>query len=84
MLLLLAENLELQELLLLLKQPGIRRVHRGFIGLLLLVGWDVLVILQLLNAWFGFFTLLAAALVTGQFGLALLNGKTAQKVNKSC
>ncbi len=82
MLLLLTENLELQELLLLLKQLGICRVHRGFVGFLLLVGRDVLVILELLNSRFGFFTLLASALITGLFGLTLLNGNKARRTEQ--
>lgn len=82
MLLLLIENLELQELLLLLKQLGICRVHRGFIGFLLLVGRDVLVILELLNSRFGFFTLLASALVTGLFGLTLLHGNKGRRTEQ--
>lgn len=43
--LLLAEDLELQELLLLLQEACVRRVHRYLVGLLLLVWRDVLVVL---------------------------------------
>lgn len=82
MLLLLADNLELQELLLLLKKPGICTVHLGFIGFMLLVGRDVLVILKLLNPRFGFFTLLASTLVTGLFGLALLHGNKGRRIEQ--
>lgn len=55
---LLAQDLQLQEKLLLLKEAGVRRVH-GRRGLLcLLIGRNVLVVLELLHLWlhiFGFF-----------------------------
>lgn len=63
MLLLLAEDLQLQEELLLLQEPSIRRVHGDFAGLVLLVRWNVLVVLELLHPGFGLFAFLAAALL---------------------
>lgn len=63
MLLLLADNLQLEEELLLLQEPSVRRVHGGFTGLMLLVWRDVLVVLELLHPGFGFFAFLAAALL---------------------
>lgn len=78
MLLLLADDLELQELLLLLKKSGVRRVHGGFTVFLLLVWWDVLVVFQLPNPRSGFSTSLVP-LVVGLFGLALLHEKKGEK-----
>lgn len=70
LLLLLAEDLELQEELLLLEQPGIGRVH-GRRGLLcLLVRGDVLVIFELLHLGLGVLGLFVAVLTVAQrFGL---------------
>lgn len=72
MLLLLAQDLKLQELLLLLQQVGIGRVHGHLVGLLLLVGGDILMVLQLLHPWLGLFALFAAAFITGCPDLAVL------------
>lgn len=72
MLLLLAEDLQLEKELLLLQEPCVRRVHGGFAGLVLLVWGNVLVVLQLLHPGFGFFTLLAAALLCSSLWLTLL------------
>lgn len=66
--LLLAEDLQLQEKLLLLQEPGISRVHGRWRLLRLLVRWDVLVVLQLLYFRLDVFRLLVAILV-GRFGL---------------
>lgn len=63
MLLLLAEDLQLEEELLLLQEPSIRRVHGGFTCLVLLVRRNVLVILELLHSGFGLFAFLATALL---------------------
>lgn len=61
--LLLAEDLQLQEELLLLEEPGVCRVH-GWGGLLcLLVRRNILVILELLHFWLHIFGLLVAILV---------------------
>ena len=61
--LLLAEDLQLQEELLLLQQPGVGRVHgrRGLLGLL--VGRDVLVVLELLHLGLHVLGLLVPVLV---------------------
>lgn len=72
MLLLLAEDLQLEKELLLLQEACIRRVHGGFAGLVLLVWGNVLVVLELLHPGFGLFTLLAAALFCGSLLLTLL------------
>lgn len=68
LLLLLAEDLELQELLLLLQQAGVSRVHRCFIDLPLLVRRNVLMILQLFHSWLCLFGLCAAAFIAGCLG----------------
>lgn len=81
-LLLLAEDLELQELLLLLQEAGVRRVHRHLVELLLLVGRDVLMVLQLLHPRLGLFAPLAAVFIDGQLGQALLQPKKEQKRKK--
>lgn len=61
--LLLAEDLELQEKLLLVEQSGVGRVH-GRRGLLCFLVWrNVLVVLELFNFWFHIFGLLLAVLV---------------------
>lgn len=67
-----AEDLQLEEELLLLQQSSVRGVHGCFIGLLLLVWWDVLVVLQLLHTGLGLLAFLTAALVRSRFLLALL------------
>lgn len=73
LLLLLAEDLELQEQLLLLEQPGVGRVH-GRRGLLcLLVRGDVLVIFELLHLWLGVLGFFVAVLTVTQ-GLGLQRG----------
>lgn len=73
LLLLLAEDLELQEQLLLLEQPGVGRVH-GRRGLLcLLVRGDVLVIFELLHLWLGVLGFFVAVL-TVTHGLGLQRG----------
>lgn len=72
MLLLLAQDLQLEEELLLLQEPSVRRVHGGLAGIVLLVWGDVLVVLELLHPGFGFFALLAAALLRGGLLLTLL------------
>lgn len=62
LLLLLAEDLELQKELLLLEESGIRRIH-GWRGLLSLLVWrNVLVILQLLHLGLGVFGLFLTVL----------------------
>ena len=72
-LLLLAEDLQLQEELLLLEQPGVGRVH-GRRGLLrLLVRGDVLVVFELLHLWLGVLGLFVAVLAVAQ-GLGLQSG----------
>lgn len=66
---LLAEDLQLKEELLLLKQPSVGGVHgwrRRFFCLL--VWWDILVVLELLHFGFDIFGLFVAVLV-GHFGL---------------
>lgn len=72
MLLLLAQDLQLEEELLLLQEPGIRGVHGGLAGVVLLVWGNVLVVLELLHPGFGLFALLAAALLRGGLLLTLL------------
>lgn len=70
LLLLLAQDLELQEELLLLEQPGVGRVH-GRRGLLrLLVRRDVLVVFELLHLGLGVLGLFVAVLTVAQ-GLGL-------------
>lgn len=66
LLLLLAEDLELQEELLLLEQSGICRIH-GWRGLLCFLVWrDVLVVLELLHFGLGVFGLFVTVLaITG-------------------
>lgn len=59
-------------MLLLLQETGVRRVHRHLVELLLLVGGDVLMVLQLLHPRFGLFAPFAAVFVGGQLGEALL------------
>jgi len=71
-LLLLAQDLQLQEELLLLKQPGVVGVHLRLVLLPFLIGGDVLVVLQLLYPGLGVFALLAAVFVVGILGMALL------------
>lgn len=60
---LLAEDLQLQEELLLLEESGVGRVHgrRGF--LCLLVWRNVLVVLELLHFWLHIFRLLVSVFV---------------------
>lgn len=72
-LLLLTEDLQLQEQLLLLEQPGVGGIHgrRGLLGLL--VRGDVLVIFELLHLWLGFLGLFVAVLTVAQ-GLGLQSG----------
>lgn len=73
LLLLLAQDLELQEELLLLEQPGVGRVH-GRRGLLrLLVRRDVLVVFELLHLGLGVLGLFVAVLTVAQ-GLGLQQG----------
>ena len=72
-LLLLAEDLELQEQLLLLEQPGVSRVHGGRRLLRLLVRRDILVVLELLHLGLGVFGLFVAVLTVAQ-GLGLQRG----------
>ena len=74
MLLLLAEDLELQEELLLLEQPSIGRVHGRRRLLRLLVWGDILVIFQLLHLWLGVLGLFVAVLTVAQ-GLGLQKDK---------
>lgn len=72
-LLLLTEDLQLQEQLLLLEQPGVGGIHgrRGLLGLL--VRGDVLVIFELLHLWLGVLGLFVAVLTVAQ-GLGLQSG----------
>lgn len=72
MLLLLAEDLQLEKELLLLQEPRVGRVHGGFVGLVLLVWGNVLVVLELLHPGLRLFTLLATALLCGSLLLTLL------------
>lgn len=74
-LLLLTEDLQLQEELLLLEQPGVGGIHgrRGLLGLL--VRGDVLVIFELLHLWLGVLGLFVAVLTVAQ-GLGLQSGWT--------
>lgn len=65
LLLLLVQDLKLQELLLLLQETGISRVHQHFMEFLLLVRGDVLMVLQFFHTWFGLFALFAAAFIAG-------------------
>ena len=71
-LLVLGEDRQLEGLLLLVKEAGVGRVHGRLVGLLLLVGGDVLVVLELLHARLGLFALFAAALFARSLRLALL------------
>lgn len=71
-LLLLAEDLQLQEELLLLEQPGVVGVHVRLTPLPLLIWRDVLVVLQLLHPGLGVFALFAAVFVVWILGMALL------------
>lgn len=64
LLLLLAQDLKVEELLLLLQETGVRRVHWHFTELLLLVGGNILMILQLFHPRLGLFALFAAAFVS--------------------
>lgn len=73
LLLLLAQDLELQEELLLLQQPGVGRVHGRRRLLRLLVWGDVLVILELLHLGLGVLGLFVAVLTVAQ-GLGLQRG----------
>lgn len=70
LLLLLAEDLQLQEQLLLLQQPRVGRVHGRRRLLRLLVRGDVLVVFELLHLWLGVLGLLVAILTVAQ-GLGL-------------
>ena len=72
MLLLLAQDLQLQEELLLLEQPGVVGVHLRLIPLPLLIWWNVLVVLQLLHPGLGIFALFAAVFVIRILWMALL------------
>jgi len=75
LLLLLVQDLELQDLLLLLQEAPVGRVQGSPVaGLLLLVGGDVLVVLQLLHAGLGVFAAFLApvSLPAARPGLALL------------
>lgn len=74
--LLLVQDLELQELLLLLQEAHVGRVQGSPVaGVLLLVGWDVLVVLELLHARLGVFAAFLASvfLTAARPGLALLD-----------
>lgn len=62
-LLLLAQDLELQELLLLLQETSIRGVHLHFAELLLLVRGNILMVLQFFHPRPGLSTLFAAGFV---------------------
>lgn len=62
---LLAYDLELQELLLLLQEAGIGRVHWHLAELLLLIWGNVLMVLQLFHPRLGLFALFAAAFIGG-------------------
>lgn len=73
LLLLLAQDLELQEELLLLQQPGVGRVHGRRRLLRLLVWGDVLVILELLHLGLGVLGLFVPVLTVAQ-GLGLQRG----------
>lgn len=75
LLLLLAEDLQLEEELLLLQEPSVRGVHGRFAGLVLLVWGNVLVVLELFHPGFGLFALLAAAFLRGGLLLTLLQEK---------
>lgn len=75
-LLLLAQDLQLQELLLLLQEARVGRIHRHVVGLLLLVWGDVLVVLQLFHPRLDLFALFAAAFITECLRLALLQSTT--------
>lgn len=72
LLLLLAQDLQLQEELLLLEQARVVGVQRRLALLAFLVWWNVLVVLQLLHPGFGVFALFAAVLVVRILGVALL------------
>lgn len=63
-LLLLAQDLELQELLLLLQETSIRGVHLHFIVLLLLVRGNILMVLQFFHPRPGLFAFLAPGFVS--------------------
>lgn len=71
-LLLLAEDLELQEQLLLLEQPGVVGVHLRLVLLPFLIWWNVLVVLELLYPGLGVFALFATVFVVWILGMALL------------
>lgn len=62
-LLLLAQDLQLQEQLLLLEQAGVVGVQLWLALLTFLVRGNVLVVLQLLYPWFGVFAFFATVLV---------------------
>lgn len=79
LLLLLAQDLQLEELLLLLQEAGVGRVHRHFIELLFLVWRNVLMVLQLFHPRFGLLALLAAAFIARYLGQALLRSTTKEK-----
>lgn len=68
----LAQDLQLQEQLLLLKQAGVVGVHLWLVLLALLIWWDVLVILQLLYPGLGVLALFAPVFVIWILGMALL------------
>lgn len=77
-LLLLTEDLQLQEELLLLEQPGVVGVH-GRLALLPLLIWrDVLVVLQLLYPGLRVLALFATVLVIWILGMALLFSRKRQ------
>lgn len=78
-LLLLAQDLELQEQLLLLEQAGVVGVHLGLALLPLLIGRDVLVVLELLHPRLGIFALLAPVFVVRVLGMALLFSRERQE-----
>lgn len=71
-LLLLAQDLELQEQLLLLEQPGVVGVHLRLVLLPFLIWWNVLVVLELLYPGLGVFALFATVFVVWILGMALL------------
>ena len=71
-LVLLAQDLQLQEELLLLEQPGVVGVHLRLIPLPLLIWRNVLVVLQLLHPGLGVFALFATVFVIWILGMALL------------
>lgn len=74
-LLLLAQDLQLQEELLLLQQAGVVGVHLWLALLTLLVRRNVLVVLEFLHPGLGVFALFAPVFVVWVLGMALLFGR---------